>query len=129
MFFFSSAAGVPVLEWLSSPDVFGYYLSWTVFGINSFCWTMYLFYIGISYLNSPNEWLQYSREASFPFFLIHQPVIIIIAFYVVQWENNSLLKLVVVLIGSFVISIGFYEVFIRRINPVRSLLGMKPLKT
>jgi hypothetical protein len=53
-------------------------------------------------------------------------VIIFIAFYAVQWEVNLLIKLLVVVIGSFAVSLGTYELLIRRINPVRALFGMKP---
>jgi peptidoglycan/LPS O-acetylase OafA/YrhL len=129
LFFFSSAAGVPVFEWWEAPGSVGFYLFWIVFSFNSWCWSMVMIYIGMRYLDYTNQWLRYSREASYPFFLIHQPVIIIIAFYAVQWEVNLLIKLIVVLFGSFVISLGLYEVFIRRINPVRALLGMKPNKS
>jgi hypothetical protein len=30
--------------------------------------------------------------------------------------------------GSLVVSIGLYELLVRRINPVRALFGMRPLK-
>ncbi len=60
--------------------------------------------------------------------MIHQPVIIFIAFYAVQWEVHLLIKLLVVVIGSFAASLGLYEFLIRRIGPVRALFGMKPLK-
>jgi peptidoglycan/LPS O-acetylase OafA/YrhL len=76
LFFFSSAAGVPVSDWMGSPGTPGFYVSWAAFGINSWCWTMFIMYIGMRYLDYTNKWLQYGREASYPFFMIHQPVII-----------------------------------------------------
>jgi glucan biosynthesis protein C len=106
-----------------------FYITWTVFGINSWCWTMFTMYIGMRYLDHTNKWLQYGREASYPFFMIHQPVIIFIAFYVVQWEVGLPIKLLVVVIGSFAVSLGLYELLARRINPVRALFGMKPRTT
>ncbi len=125
LFFFSSAAGVPVFEWMESPATPGFYVTWTVFGINSWCWTMVIFYIGMRFLDFSSERLQYGREASYPFFMLHQPVIIVIAFYVVQWQVGLLIKLLVVVLGSFAASLGLYELLIRRINPVRALFGMK----
>jgi glucan biosynthesis protein C len=128
LFFFSSAAGVPVSDWMGSPGTPMFYVSWAVFGINSWCWTMFMMYIGMRFLNCTNKWLQYSREASYPFFWVHQPVIISIAFYAVQWQVDLTIKLLVVVIGSFAGSLGLYELLIRRINPVRALFGMKPHK-
>jgi peptidoglycan/LPS O-acetylase OafA/YrhL len=60
--------------------------------------------------------------------MVHQPVIIFIAFYAVQWEVALLIKLLVVVIGSFMLSLGMYELLVRRINPIRALLGMKARK-
>ena len=96
-----------------------------MWGINGWCWTMVLSYVGMRYLDTTNKWLQYGREASYAFFMLHQPVIIFIAFYAVQWEVDLLIKLLVVVIGSFASSLGLYELLVRRINPVRALFGMK----
>jgi len=125
LFFFSVAVGVPVWDWLVSPGTLTFYISWAAWGINSWCWTMVMMNIGMRYLNYTNKWLRYGREASFPFFFVHQPVIIFIAFYAVEWQVSLSIKLLAVVIGSFVLSIACYELFIRRINPVRALFGMK----
>ena len=128
LFFFSVSAGVPVWDWLVSPGTPEFYISWTAWGINSWCRSMFMTYIGMRYLDDTNKWLQYGREASYPFFFLHQPVIIFIAFYVVQWQVNNLIKLLVVVIGSFAGSLGLYELLVRRINVVRTMFGMKPKK-
>jgi glucan biosynthesis protein C len=125
LFFFSVAAGSPVWDWIESPGTPGFYVSWTVWGINSWCWTMVIFYVGMRFLDYTNKWLQYSREASFPFFILHQPVIIFIAFYAVQWDAGITLKLLVVVLGSLLVSLGLIELVIKRINVLRGLFGMK----
>jgi glucan biosynthesis protein C len=125
LFFFSSAFGVPVYDWMGSPGTTGFYVTWTLFGINSWCWTMVMFYVGMRFLDYTNNWLQYVREASYPFFWIHQPVIIVIAFYAVQWDAGVTLKLLVVVLGSLLVSLGLVELVIKRINVLRGLFGMK----
>jgi glucan biosynthesis protein C len=125
LFFFSVAAGVPVWDWLVAPGTLAFYISWTAWGINSWCWTMVMIFFGMRYLDTTNKWLRYGREASYPFFFVHQPVIIFVAFYAVGWEIALLIKLLVVVIGSFALSLGLYELLVRRINPVRALFGMK----
>jgi peptidoglycan/LPS O-acetylase OafA/YrhL len=126
MFFFSVAADVPVWDWLVAPGTSWFYVSWLMWGINSWCWTMVMMYIGMRFLNYTNKWLQYGREASYPFFFVHQPVIIFIAFYAVQWNTSLLIKLLVVVFGAFAATLSLYEFLVRRINPVRALFGMKP---
>lgn len=124
LFFFSVSVGVPVYDWIGSPGTPGFYVSWTVFGINSWCWAMVMFYVGMRFLNYTNKWLQYGSEARYPFFILHQPVILIIAFYVVQWKAGVSLKFLTVIITSFAITLGLVE-FIKRIKPIRKIMGMK----
>jgi peptidoglycan/LPS O-acetylase OafA/YrhL len=129
LFFFSSAADVAVFEWMGSPGTPGFYVVWIAIGVNSWCWTMVFFFVGMRYLDFANRWLKYGREASYPFFMVHQPVIIFIAFYVVQWQVALPIRLSVVVIGSLVVSIGLYELLVRRISPARAVFGMKPRTT
>ena len=126
MFFFSIAAGVPVGKWMYSPGTPGFYVSWFLHSINAWCWTMVIFYIGMRFLHFTNNILRYSREASYPFFFFHQPVIIFIAFYVVQWQVGLPIKILAAVLGSFVLIVVIYELIVRRLNPVRALFGMKP---
>ncbi|MFC1875332.1 acyltransferase family protein [Chloroflexota bacterium] len=128
LFFFSIAVDVPVWDWMGAPGTPGFYLSWTLHGINSWCWIMVMFRVGMHFLDYTNKWLQYLREAIYPVFIVHQPVIVFIAFYAVQWEVDLMIKLLVVVIGSSAVSLGLYELLVRRINPVRALFGMKPRK-
>jgi len=128
LFFFSVAAGVPVGDWMESPGTPEFYLSWSLHSINSWCWTMVMLYIGMRFLNFTNKLLQYGREASYPFFVFHQPVIIIVAFYVVQWQIGLPIKVLVVVLGSFAATLCTYELFVRRINPIRTLFGMRKKK-
>jgi hypothetical protein len=126
LFFFSVAAGVPVSEWIASPGTPMFYVTWAVYGINSWCWTMVVLAFAMRRLDFHSNRLRYFREASFPVFWVHQPVIIFVAFYAVQWEVSLLIKLLVVVMGSFAASLALYELFVRRIDPVRVLFGLKP---
>jgi peptidoglycan/LPS O-acetylase OafA/YrhL len=125
LFIFSVAVNVPVYEWMVARSTPAFYLTWILWSINSWCWTMVMFYVGMRFLDTTNKWLMYSREATYPFFFVHQPAIVFIAFYVVQWDASILVKFLVVVIGSFALSLGLYELLVRRINPVRRLFGMK----
>jgi glucan biosynthesis protein C len=124
LFFFSVAVGAPVWDWLRSPGTLGFYVSHTAWSINGWCWTMVVFYVGIRFLDYTNKWLKYGRETSYAFFFLHQPVIIFIAFYAVQWDAGITLKLLVVVLGSLLVILGLVEV-IKRIKVLRGLLGMK----
>ena len=61
-----------------------------------------------------------------PFYVFHQPPIVVLAFFAVQWPLGLLAQLAVVVLGSLAITMGFCELVARRIRPVRALFGMKP---
>jgi peptidoglycan/LPS O-acetylase OafA/YrhL len=126
LFFFGAGAFDVATEWMEASDSPGFYLLWGMWSVNSWCWTMFMMNIGMRYLNFRNKWLDYCLEIIVPFFLLHQPVIILISYFVVQWEAGISAKLLTVVIGSFLISIGLIELLIRPFKPMRSLFGMKP---
>jgi peptidoglycan/LPS O-acetylase OafA/YrhL len=70
--------------------------------------------------------LEYGNETIMPFYLLHQPVIIVIAYFVVQWEAGIWVKLLVILISSLLITLGLVELLIKPFNLMRRLFGMKP---
>lgn len=78
------------------------------------------------YLNFSNPLLKYLNQASYPVYILHQTVIIVLAYYVVQWDLNIFLKFLVILTGSLAITLGLYELVIRRVGPLKALFGLKP---
>jgi hypothetical protein len=77
------------------------------------------------YLDFTNKWLRYGGETIMPFFVLHQPVIIVIAYFVVQWDLGVTVKLLVVVLGSFLVTLGMVELVIKRIGLLQGLFGMK----
>ncbi len=112
-------------DWVEQPGRPGFYLAWTLAGINGWCWTMAVLALSMNLLQFRNKWLDTSQEGIVPFFLFHQPVIVFIAFYVVQWQAPVALKLPFILLTAYAGTILLYELFVRRVGPARALLGMK----
>ena len=82
-------------------------------------------FVGMRFLDFSNKLLEYGQEAVLPFFVVHQPVIIVIAYVVVQWNAGIPIKLVTVVLSSFVVCVGIYELIIRRVDLLRAMFGMK----
>jgi peptidoglycan/LPS O-acetylase OafA/YrhL len=98
---------------------------WVLVAVDGWCWSLFVVFIGMRFLDFSNKLLEYSQQAIVPFFVFHQPVIIILAYYAVQWPAPLAIKLVFVLAGSFLVTLGIYELLIRRIAPLSRLFGMK----
>ena len=101
------------------------YVWWGSLVVCGWCWTCVAFSFGMRFLSFSNRLLRYGQESIVPFFVVHQPVIIAVSYYVVQWNMNLWLKLAVVGIGSFAISLGLYQFVIRRVGILRTAFGMK----
>ncbi len=69
---------------------------------------------------------EYAKDARLPFHVLHQTPIVVIAFYVVQWEVSVLVKYIVTTLSSLVVTLVLYDVGVRRTRLTRSLFGMRP---
>ena len=106
------------------------YVMYQVFrGFNSWCWVLLALSLARSHLNVKSRLLQYANEASYPFYILHQTVVVTIGFYVVQWNVGVLEKFIVISTGSLLITIVIYELLIRRINVARFLFGLKSISS
>jgi peptidoglycan/LPS O-acetylase OafA/YrhL len=95
---------------------------------------------GKKYLNAAPKhrlsagFLMYFGEGSYAYYLLHQTVLVVIAFYVVQWVPSTKLsaragittKYVIIAVTTFVATIAVYELLVRRIGISRFLFGMGP---
>jgi len=50
----TAAAGV-ALEWMSTPGIPQFYLGWSVFSVNSWCWAVFVLYVGMRFLDFTNR--------------------------------------------------------------------------
>jgi glucan biosynthesis protein C len=107
------------------PRVFREFLIWGLMVACGWCWTAFMLYIGMRYLDRDSKALRYGLSVNLPFFVVHQPVILAIAYFVVQWEASIAIKLLVVVLGAFAVSIGITELVIKRVGILRVLFGMK----
>jgi glucan biosynthesis protein C len=93
------------------------------------CWLFLLAFIGIgmSLLNFTNGLLRYANDAVLPVYILHHMLIIVIGFYVIQWDIPVVAKYFFVVVTVFLSSLAIYEV-VRRINVTRFLFGIKVRK-
>jgi hypothetical protein len=60
--------------------------------------------------------------------MLHQTVIVIIGFFVVQWAASVPVKYGLILVASVAVTAALYDLLVKRLNVLRFLFGMKPLK-
>jgi hypothetical protein len=97
-----------------------------LYPITAWSWVFTAIGYGKRYLNKPHKVLDYVNQAVYPFYILHQTVIVIIVFYVVQTQETIISKYLFTVILSFIISMILLHVFVRPFAVTRFLFGMKP---
>jgi glucans biosynthesis protein C len=68
--------------------------------------------------------LRYLGAASYPVYILHQSVLVVVAYFIVQLDAFPWLKFMGIMLTSLILSLLLYELF-RRIRITRVILGMK----
>ncbi len=93
--------------------------------LNSWCWLTAIMGFARRHLDFSNRALVYTNPAVLPFYILHQSVIVIIAFFLVGWAVPVPVKYIVLAASSFVVIMALYEGLVRRFGIFRFLFGMK----
>ena len=109
------------------PSLEEMYDTW-FFNLRGFCawsWVLTLLGMGSRLLNSNNRILGYANETVLPFYILHQPIILVIGFFVVQWNLGIAAKYIIIASTSFIVILVVYDALVRRVNVMRFLFGMR----
>lgn len=127
---FLSILSINALRWNDATPEFTYSLANSLYyllqGFNAWCWVLAFLGYGKRYLNRPSRLLERANEGIYPFYILHQTVIVVVGYYVIQVEESILAKFLFVSTLSLVLSWGIYELFVRPVPALRFLFGMKP---
>ena len=104
------------------------YLFIALFPLTAWGWIFTFIGYGKRYLNKKHSVLNYVNEAVYPFYILHQTIIVIVVFYVIRTNEPVLNKFLFTFITSFALVMCIYHLFIRPYAITRFLFGMKPKK-
>jgi len=95
--------------------------------VDGWFWLVAILGFGRTYLTFAHPSLGYAGEAVLPFYILHQPIIVLIAYFIRTWDMSIGLKYLIVSASAFVAIMLVYEFLVRRFNLLRFLFGMKLL--
>ncbi|MDC0769790.1 acyltransferase family protein [Streptomyces sp. HD] len=102
-----------------------------VFGAAGWCWVVAI--LGLldrpREVRAPSRVMVYLGIAALPVYVLHQPVVVAVAYGVVGWSAPVVVKYAVIVTGSLVVILALYECLVRRTRPARFLFGMRPAPT
>ncbi|MDN5289088.1 MAG: acyltransferase [Mucilaginibacter sp.] len=114
------------VQWHVQSELFTFMFD-SLKSIIAWSWVLALIGYGKHYLNSKHKALNYLNQAVYPFYILHQTVIVVLVYYFVQVPNESILSKYIYTLGTtFFITVLTYHLLIRPFAITRFLFGMKP---
>jgi glucan biosynthesis protein C len=101
-----------------------YALLWSVY---VWSWLHAVLYLGLRWLNFPSRAQHYAQESVLPVYVIHHPVVLLVASFVVTWNLGVWPKFAVILVTVAVLTLAIYEFGVRRWAITRAVFGLYPL--
>ncbi len=108
------------------PDWLRYTLR-VAWGVNQWCAIAAAFGFAYRFRNADSAALRYLTAAVFPVYILHQSIIVVLAYHARPLHLAPLLEGPLLVIATFALCFGGYEL-IRRVGVLRPLFGLKPRK-
>ena len=112
-----------VLLRLPPPTSPGFVALWTMYSFGTWCWLVVALGLGRLLRDRRPAALRHALDLVYPFYLLHQPIIVAVAYVVVQWSVSLPLQLLALTVASFGLTMALCELALLA-PPVRSLLGI-----
>jgi peptidoglycan/LPS O-acetylase OafA/YrhL len=106
----------------------------TLYGLAGWCWVVAI----LGFLDRPRSpsarveerpprrVYAYLAPAVLPLYILHQPIVVTVAYFVVGWRAPILVEYLVIVALSLVLTVAVYDVLVRRTRVTRFLFGMRP---
>ncbi|MHA6525046.1 acyltransferase family protein [Tessaracoccus sp. G1721] len=92
--------------------------------LNGWLWIVAILGFGSAHLNRSRPVLGYIGAAVLPFYILHQPLIVVLGYLTADWGLPIPLMYVLVALTVMAVSLCLYEFAIRRVALLRLLFGM-----
>lgn len=121
IYFGLHASGKNFLEY----STLGYFGFQTFKCLNIVAWILAFIGLAKKYLNYNNSFLQYTNQAVYPFYILHQTVLLIVGYFILKMDMGIAPKYGLIVAATFVGTMLLYELMIRRISWIGFFFGVK----
>ncbi len=95
-----------------------------IYSLDRILWVMLALAFGFRFLNQKSSKLNYFNDAVYPYYILHQTVIIAVGYEMTQFKLGPVFEPVIVLLATFSLCAIGFEI-IRRVDMLRVLFGLK----
>ena len=119
-----------VLEpWTQTPNYsIGCLLFQVLDSITTWSWLIVILNAASKWLNVSNNVLAYGNKATLPFYLLHFPVVIVIAYYVLPWHVHILAAFLLISTSSLIVTLALADLLYRGIHGILALFRITSRK-
>ena len=96
--------------------------------MTTWCWLVAILGAGVRLVDFDRPILRQANEGVLPFYVLHQTVIVVLAFFLLDWHVPVVLKYPVLAATSLLVIVISYLGAIRPFSTVRLLFGMSRSK-
>ncbi len=109
------------------PVLIGQWPQSLIYFVSAWCWLCAILGFGMRFLAFDRPFLRNANEGVLPFYILHQPVLVCVGYFVMPWAMQNFLKWVIVMIISFLVILTLYIFLVRKFDLFRFLFGMKTI--
>ncbi|MBF8961984.1 acyltransferase [Pontibacter sp. FD36] len=116
--------------WFKDIDLNGIELSlyYALKQSNRWFWLMVILGFAMQHLNVKHKFLAQANEMVYPFYILHQTVIVALGYYLMQADWSIGLKFSVISLSTFIVCFLLIKYLIMPVNWLRLPFGMKPIQ-
>jgi len=116
----------PLANWILRPsNSAGFMLFQVLWSLDAWAWVIVILSFASRRLDFGSPVLDYANEAVLPFYILHEPLVMMIGFFMVSWSAPVLLKFCCLAALSFGATLAVYDLVVKRTRLTRALFGMK----
>jgi len=110
----------------SRPAYTSRYMLYSVFlGLHTWCWILALLALARRYLSGTNRFLKYASRASYPFYILHFLLMVVIGHFIFKWHLGMAGEFISLSLITLIATLGCYELLVSRTKVTRILFGLK----
>jgi glucan biosynthesis protein C len=125
---FPPLVSMAISQWGWKINLLSYTVLMALCSLLIWCYLLTAFGYGMRYLTSNKRSLAYANEAVLPFYILHQPVILLLGYFIIQLRLPILAKYLIITPLALSVTLMLYEYGVRRVNTMRRAFGLKPRK-
>lgn len=94
-------------------------------GLHTWCWILALLALAKRYLSDTNLFLKYASRASYPFYILHFFLMVVISHFVFKGHLGIAAEFISLSLLTFIATLASYELLVRRTKVTCVLFGVK----